>query len=46
MITGKTPKEERAQGSIWDIIERCIKLHADDRYTDAELITELDAFMR
>ena len=46
MITGKTPKEERAQGPLWDIIERCIRLDADDRYTDAELITELDAFAR
>ena len=43
MITGKFPKEERAEGRVWDIIERCISLDAKDRYTTAELIKELDS---
>lgn len=43
MITGKFPKEERADGKVWDIIERCISLDAKDRYTAAELIKELDS---
>ena len=42
MITGKFPKEERADGRVWDIIERCISLDAKDRYTAAALIGELD----
>ncbi|MBO6299712.1 MAG: protein kinase [Lachnospiraceae bacterium] len=42
MLTGKIPKEQRASGPIWDIIERCIRLNAEERYTAAELIRELD----
>jgi len=41
MITGKLPKEERAAGSIWPIIEKCISLKPEDRYTDTELFAEL-----
>ena len=42
MVTQKFPKEERAEGKLWDIIERCISLNADDRYTASELMEELN----
>lgn len=41
MLTGKFPKEEKAEGDIWSIIERCISLNADDRYTADELLDAL-----
>ncbi len=46
MITGKIPKEEKAGGFIWNIIERCISLDADNRYDAAELIKEFDNMLR
>ena len=42
MLTGRFPKEQRAPGKLWGIIERCIRLNAEERYTAAELIRELD----
>ncbi len=42
MLTGKFPKEQKASGRIWDIIERCIRLEADQRYTAKELIEALE----
>lgn len=42
MLTGKFPKEERADGRAWNIIEKCISLNAEDRYTAAELMNALD----
>ncbi len=42
MVTQKFPKEERAEGKLWDIIELCISLNADDRYTASELMEELN----
>ncbi|MCR4922891.1 MAG: protein kinase [Lachnospiraceae bacterium] len=42
MITGKFPKEERAGGRIFDIIEGCIKLDAGERFDTGELIDELE----
>lgn len=42
MLTGKFPKEERADGIIWNIIEKCISLEADNRYSTDELIKELE----
>ena len=42
MLTGKLPKEQKASGRIWDIIERCIRLDAEKRYTAEELIEELE----
>ena len=42
MITGSFPKEKRAPGEIWNIIERCISLSADDRYTAKELREALE----
>ena len=41
MITGHFPKEEKASGKIWDVIERCISLDADKRYSAAELAVTL-----
>ena len=46
MITGEIPKEEKVDGTIWNIIERCISLDADNRYTAAELIKEFDEMLR
>ena len=46
MITDKFPKEKRAEGPIWNIIEKCISLNADDRYTASELAKKLDAIER
>ena len=42
MITGKFPKEEKAVGEIWNVIEKCISLNPDDRYSDDELIEVLN----
>jgi len=42
MLVRKFPKEKRASGDAWRIIERCISLDADQRYTAAELRTELE----
>lgn len=42
MLTGKLPKEEKAVGEIWKIIEKCIRLNPEERYSDDELITVLD----
>lgn len=42
MLTGEFPKEQRAKGRIWSVIERCISLDADARYTTAELREELE----
>lgn len=42
MVTRKFPKEERAGGRLWDIVERCISLNADDRYSVSELLEALE----
>ena len=42
MMTCKFPKEARAPERIWKIVERCINLDPENRYTDLELIEELD----
>ena len=42
MTTGKFPKEKRAVGELWNIIERCISLNSDDRYNAAELKARLE----
>lgn len=44
MITGHLPKEERATGLIWSVIEKCISLEPENRYTAKELIAALDEF--
>lgn len=46
MVTGKFPKEEKAPEPIWAIVEKCINLNPDDRYTDEELISALDSILR
>jgi len=40
--TGKFPKEEKAIGEVWNIIEKCIHLDAAQRYTAEELLTALE----
>ena len=46
MITGKLPKEEKAPGAVWNLIEKCICLDADERYTDAEMLDALNEILR
>ena len=41
MITGQHPRDRRADGGLWEVIERCIRLEAKERWTAAELITAL-----
>ena len=45
MLTGRFPKEEKATGEIWNIIEKCISLNVEDRYSAAELSDALDTFI-
>lgn len=42
MLTGNYPKEQKVSGRLWEIIERCISLEAQDRFTAGELIEKLD----
>ena len=46
MLTGKYPKEVKADGAIWPIIETCISLNAEERYTAAELKKVLDDYLQ
>ena len=46
MLTGESPKVKRSSGRIWDVIESCIRLEPEDRYTVEELIKELEKFLR
>ena len=46
MLTGALPKERRATGLAWDVIKKCISLEPDERYTDEELISELNDILR
>lgn len=41
MITGKLPKEQKAKGPVWNIIEKCISLDPENRYTVVELLIAL-----
>ncbi len=41
MLTRKFPKEEAANGAIWEIIQKCIRLDAEERYSVSELIEAL-----
>ena len=43
MLTGAFPKEKKAEGRLWRIIERCISLDAENRYSARELLTELQS---
>ena len=42
MVTGHFPKDKKAQKPLFSVIEKCIKLDADERYSDAELIEALE----
>lgn len=42
MMTGAFPKEKKTEGQVWSIIERCIRLNADERFTAEELRKELE----
>ena len=44
MLTGCHPRDLKAEGRIWKIIERCISLNAEDRYTAGELLAELESY--
>lgn len=46
MVTGKLPKEEKAPKPLWSVVEKCINLNPEDRYTDEELISALDSILR
>lgn len=46
MVTGKLPKEEKAPELLWSVIEKCICLEPDERYSDRELIAALDNVLR
>jgi len=41
MLTGKIPKEKKAEGPLWEVIEKCISFEPDKRYTAMELYEEL-----
>lgn len=45
MITGHFPKEERAAGIIWNVIQRCISMKPEERYSDMELIDALNRYL-
>lgn len=46
MVTGKLPKEERAEGALWEIIEKCICLEPSERFSDDELLNALNCIER
>ncbi len=46
MLTGKFPKEEKASDNAWDIIEKCINLNAEDRYSAEELSKTLESLIK
>ena len=41
MLTGKLPKEQKAAEPLWSIIQHCICLEPEKRYTTGELIIAL-----
>lgn len=45
LITGKLPKEEKAKGEVWVIVDRCIKLDPEERYSDEELLSVLNTYL-
>lgn len=46
LITGDLPKVVKAEGPVWNIIEKCISLEPEQRYTVYELIAELENLQR
>ena len=45
LITGKLPKEEKAKGEVWVIVDRCIKLDPEERYSDEGLLSVLNTYL-
>lgn len=46
LITGKLPKEDKATGDIWSLIEGCIRLEPAERCSEAELIERLNTIIK
>lgn len=46
MITGEFPKVRKAKGEIWDLIEKCISLDEEKRFSVEELLMKLDKLER
>jgi len=42
MLTGAIPKEKHAEEPMWSVIERCIRLEADERLSAEELLNVLE----
>lgn len=42
MITGHLPKEEKAEGTVWKVIGKCIRFDPENRYTAKGLIEALE----
>ena len=42
MLTGAIPKERHADEPVWPVIEKCISLEADARYSAEELLHALE----
>ena len=36
------PKEEKAEGKVWEVIEKCISFEQENRYTAVELMKALE----
>lgn len=45
LLTGCFPKEKKAEGPIWAVIEKCISYEFEKRYSDDELIDILTTFL-
>ena len=43
MITGRIPKEEKAIGPVWSIIEKCTRMEPEERYSAQELLAALES---
>jgi len=41
MLTGKIPKEEKAEEPLWEVIEKCISFEPEKRFSAMELYEEL-----
>lgn len=42
MVTGKLPKVQKASGRLWPIVERCICMDPEKRYSASELLEVLE----
>ena len=43
MLTGRLPKYKRASEPVWSVIEKCITLDAEGRYSACELLDALES---